>query len=211
MKNRFIAFEGNIGAGKTTLVKNLAKKWNARLFLEQFEDNPFLPSFYSNPDKYAFPLEMSFLAERYQQLNREVQQTELFSEQVLADYAPFKSLIFAGHTLDSAELSVYRKMHNLLFSQVPNPDILIYLHVEIDQLHRNIAKRGREYEREITSEYLRAVEKGYFDFFRTRPDLVTLVIKPKDQDYANSESFFEFIEEQLEWNWSPGRHIIDLD
>ncbi|NVK05680.1 MAG: deoxynucleoside kinase [Flavobacteriia bacterium] len=211
MKNRFIAFEGNIGAGKTTLVKNLAKRWNAKLFLEQFEDNPFLPSFYTNPEKYAFPLEMSFLAERYQQLVREVQQTELFSERIIADYAPYKSMIFAGHTLDAAELSVYRRMNNILFSQVPNPDVVVYLHLEVDQLLENIKKRGRSYEQEISPDYLKSVEKGYFDFFRSRPDLVTLVVKPSDTDYANSSDFHAFIDEQLEWNWSPGRHVLELD
>ncbi|NVK28381.1 MAG: deoxynucleoside kinase [Flavobacteriia bacterium] len=211
MKNRFIAFEGNIGAGKTTLVRNLARKWNARMFLEQFEDNPFLPSFYENPEKYAFPLEMSFLAERFQQLNREVTQTELFSERIIADYAPYKSLIFAGKTLDHAEYGVYRKMHQLLFQQVPYPDVVIYLHVPIERLLQNIEKRGRSYEREISPEYLLSIEKGYFDFYRSRPDLVTLVVEPASSDYANDEEFMVFIDELLEWNWSPGRHIVQQD
>lgn len=211
MKNRFIAFEGNIGAGKTTLVNQLADRWSAKKFLEQFQDNPFLPSFYENPEKYAFPLEMSFLAERYQQLNREVHQTELFSERILADYAPYKSLIFAGHTLDHAEFGVYKKMHQLLFSQVPYPDIVVYIHLSVDRLLKNIAKRGRPYEQNIESEYLLKVEKGYFDFFRSRPDLVTLVIEPKGDDYANDTNFHAFIDELLEWNWSPGRHVVQQD
>lgn len=209
MKDRYIAFEGNIGAGKTTLVKNLAPRWGARLILEQFEDNPFLPSFYSNPEKYAFPLEMSFLAERFQQLSREIQQTELFSERIIADYAPYKSLIFAGHTLDHAEFSVYKKMHHLLFAQVPYPDIVIYLHQDIDTLMENISKRGRSYENQISPDYLKSVEKGYFDFFHSRPDLVTLVLEPPHADFANDESFYLHLEELLEWNWSPGRHIIE--
>ncbi len=211
MKNRFVAFEGNIGAGKTTLVKNLAKHWGATLFLEQFEDNPFLPSFYKNPEKYAFPLEMSFLAERYQQLSREVMQTNLFSDRIISDYAPYKSLIFAGETLDHAEYGVYRKMHQLLFAQVPNPDVVVYLHLPVNKLIENIKKRGRAYESEIVPAYLENLERGYFDFFRSRPDLITLVVKPKENDYANKPSFYAFIDELLEWNWSPGKHIIEQD
>ncbi len=211
MKNRFVAFEGNIGAGKTTLVKQLAKRWNAKMFLEQFEDNPFLPSFYKDPEKYAFPLEMSFLAERYQQLSREVMQTNLFSERMISDYAPYKSLIFAGQTLDHAEYGVYRKMHQLLFAQVPNPDIVVFLHLPVERLLRNIAKRGREYEQKIEPDYLYRIEKGYYDFFRTRPDLITLVLEPKDDDYANSGKFYSFIDELLEWNWSPGKHVVRQD
>ncbi|KAB2805325.1 deoxynucleoside kinase [Phaeocystidibacter luteus] len=211
MKNRFIAFEGNIGAGKTTLVRNLARRWNAKMFLEQFEDNPFLPSFYENPEKYAFPLEMSFLAERFQQLNREVRQTELFSERIIADYAPYKSLIFAGKTLDHAEYGVYKKMHQLLFQQVPYPDVVIYLHIPVERLLKNIEKRGRSYEQDIDPEYLDSIEKGYFDFYRSRPDLVTLVVEPAGDDYANDEKFMAFVDELLEWNWSPGRHVVQQD
>lgn len=211
MKYRFLAFEGNIGAGKTTLTRMLSKRWGARLMLEQFEDNPFLPSFYKDPDKYAFALEMSFLAERYQQLSREVLQTELFAERIISDYAPFKSLIFAGRTLDHAEYGVYRKMHQLMFAQVPNPDIVVYLHQPISQLMKNIGKRGRSYESDITEEYLSEIEAGYFEFFKSRPDLITLVIKPKDENYAFDDRFHTFIDELLEWNWSPGRHVVGQD
>lgn len=208
MKYRYVAFEGNIGAGKTTLSKQMAKRWEAKLLLEQFEDNPFLASFYSNAEKYAFALEMSFLAERYQQLSREIQQTQLFTEMVVADYAPFKSLIFAGQTLDHAEYGVYKKMHQLLYAQLPNPDILIYIHHPLDVLKENIAKRGREYEREISDDYLLRIDKAYFDFFKSRPDLITLVVEPKSVNFAYSEEFQKFIDELLDWNWSPGRHIV---
>lgn len=211
MKYRYIAIEGNIGAGKTTLSKELSNRWNARLVLEQFEDNPFLASFYKDPDKYAFPLEMSFLAERYQQLTRQIHQTELFAERILADYAPFKSLIFAGKTLDHAEYSVYKKMHQLLYAQVPNPDLIIFIHQPMEQLMKNISKRGRSYESEISEQYLRDVESGYFDFFRSRQDLTTLVIEPKTDNYAYDESFHQFVDELLEWNWSPGRHVVQQD
>lgn len=211
MKYRYVAIEGNIGAGKTTLSKQLSKRWNARLVLEQFEDNPFLPSFYTNPDKYAFPLEMSFLAERFQQLSREVQQTELFAERILADYAPYKSLIFAGRTLDHAEYGVYKKMHQLLFANLPNPDLVIYIHQPIDQLLSNIEKRGRSYETTIDRKYLEEIEKGYFDFFRARQDLTTLVVTPKTDNYAFDGDFHRFVDELLEWNWSPGRHVVEVD
>lgn len=211
MTYRYIAIEGNIGAGKTTLSKNLADQWGAKLILEQFEDNPFLASFYDNPEKYAFPLEMSFLAERYQQLNKEIQQTELFSERIIADYASYKSLIFARKTLDPAEYGVYKKMHQLLYAQLPTPDIVIYIHQPITQLLENIEKRGREYEAKIPREYLAEVETGYFDFFQTRKDLITLVIQPKSVNYANEEPFLQFINKLLVKEWAPGSHVVDVE
>lgn len=211
MANRYVAIEGNIGAGKTSLVKALGKRWDCKLLLEQFEDNPFLPSFYENPEKYAFPLEMSFLAERYQQISRSVQQTDLFADLVLADYMPHKSLIFAGKTLDHAEYGVYKKMHQLLYVQLPQPDIVIYIHRPLSVLRKQIEERGRVFEKEIKSSYLESLEEGYFEYFRGRPELVTLVVEPAGDRYAWDSEFHQRIEDLLEWNWSPGLHVVEAD
>ena len=161
----FIAIEGNIGAGKTSLTKLLANETSSKLILEQFEDNSFLPKFYNNPEKYSFPLELSFLAERYQQLKTETLQNSLFEQQIFSDYFIYKCLIFAQANLPADELKLYQEFFNIVISNIRIPDLLVYLYVDIEVLLSNIKKRGREYEQNIKADYLINIQKGYINFF----------------------------------------------
>ena len=154
MKYNYIAIEGNIGSGKTSLAKMIAKDFDARLILERFEDNSFLPKFYKDPEKYAFPLEMSFLADRYQQVKNDVTNHDLFMSFTIADYFIDKSLIFARKTLKKEELRLSYRLFNIIISKLPRPNIIVFLDATIEQVKQNIQKRGREYEKEISGSYL---------------------------------------------------------
>ncbi len=154
MKYHYITIEGNIGAGKTTLAHLLSKHYNARLILEQFADNPFLPKFYENPGQYAFPLELFFMAERYKQLKELIHTTDLFQNITISDYLFTKCLLFARVNLPEEEFRLYQKLFDIIYQQLSQPDILIYLHVPVQQLQRNIKKRNRSYEQSIPDEYL---------------------------------------------------------
>ncbi|HRX32118.1 MAG TPA: deoxynucleoside kinase, partial [Tenuifilaceae bacterium] len=157
---QYLVIEGNIGAGKTTLATMLANELNAKLTLEQFSDNPFLPKFYQNPERYSFPLELSFLAERYRQLNVDLRSTSLFHNITIADYFFMKSLIFAQNTLTGDELQLYKQLFNIIYSSLPKPDLYVYLHLPTEKLLKNIEKRGREYEKTITADYLNSISLG---------------------------------------------------
>ena len=187
----YLVIEGNIGAGKTSLAKKLAKETGARLILEQFGDNPFLAKFYRDPDRYAFPVELSFLSERYQQLKSELQDRDLFQSSVISDYYLAKSYIFSKNTLKKDELKLFEKMFSIISLQVPRPDLYVYLHVSVDNLIRNIKSRGRSYEQNIQPEYLKEVQKGYFNFFKSRYDLKILVIDTNQLDFVNINSDYE--------------------
>lgn len=181
---RYIVIEGNIGAGKTTLSKMFAKHFNAKLILEHFADNPFLPKFYKEPNVYSFQLELSFLADRYQQLNRELTSHDLFKKYTIADYYFMKSLIFAQATLKEDEYNLYRKIFNIIYQSVPNPDIYVYLHMDVDKLMENIKRRGRDYEQYITKDYLYLIQKGYFEFFKQNRELSFLVLDINEMDFV---------------------------
>jgi len=158
----FIAIEGNIGAGKTSLAKMIAKDKNAKLILERFKDNSFLPKFYKEPDKYAFPLEMSFLADRYQQLKDDLSKIELFSSFILADYFIDKSLIFSRKTLKQDEYALYSRLFKIITSSLPKAELLVYLYLKPEHLKSNILKRARDYEKDIELSYLDNIQKSYF-------------------------------------------------
>ena len=183
----YIVIEGNIGAGKTTLSKMIAREFNAKLILEQFADNPFLPRFYSDPDKYSFQLELSFLAERYHQLNKELTSRDLFRSFTVADYYFMKSLIFAKATLSEDEYNLYRKIFNIIYQSIPKPDLYVYLHVSVQNLRKNIEKRGRDYEQSINADYLTKLQDGYFDFFRQQNDIPFLIIDTNDMDFVGNQ------------------------
>lgn len=183
----YIVIEGNIGAGKTTLSKMIAREYNAKLILEQFADNPFLPKFYSDPDKYSFQLELSFLAERYHQLNKDLTSRDLFRSFTVADYYFMKSLIFAKATLSEDEYNLYRKIFNIIYQSIPKPDLYVYLHVDVQNLKNNITKRGREYEQAISLEYLNKLQDGYFDFFRQQNDISYLIIDTNQMDFVGNQ------------------------
>ena len=161
-----VAIEGNIGAGKTTLARKIASDHNAKLVLERFADNPFLPKFYKDQSRYAFPLEMSFLADRYQQFTDDTTQFDLFKNFMVSDYDIYKSLIFAQITLQKEEFKLYRKMFNFMYNEVKKPDIYIFLYQRTERLLENIKKRGRDYEQGINKEYLEKINRGYLDFLK---------------------------------------------
>ena len=154
MKHHFITIEGNIGAGKTTLANILAGKLNARLILEEFAENPFLPKFYENPQQFAFPLELFFMAERYKQLKDMVHTKELFQTVTVSDYLFTKCLLFAKVNLPEEEFRLYQKLFDIIHQQLVFPDILIYLHAPVNKLQQNIKKRNRTFEQSIPDEYL---------------------------------------------------------
>ncbi len=189
----FIAIEGNIGAGKTTLAQKIANDFNAKLILERFADNPFLPKFYEDQMRYAFPLEMSFLADRYQQFSDDTSQYDLFKSFMISDYDIYKSLIFAQVTLQNDEFSLYRKLFNLMYKEVQKPKIYVYLFQSTPKLLENIKKRGRDYEQSITAHYLEKINKGYLDFFKSHPEQNTLIIDLEDMDFVENEEDYQTI------------------
>lgn len=197
MHLNYIVIEGNIGAGKTTLAKMIAEEFNAKLILEQFADNPFLPKFYKDPDKYSFQLELSFLAERYQQLNQELTSRDLFKPFSVADYYFMKSLIFAKATLSEDEYNLYRQIFNIIYKSIPRPDLYIYLHLDVKNLKNNIIKRGRDYEQAINADYLTKLQNGYFDFFRQQNDIAYLVIDTNSMDFVDNQSDYIKIKELI--------------
>lgn len=191
----YITIEGNIGAGKTTLANKIADDFNAKLILERFADNPFLPKFYKDNTRYAFPLEMSFLADRYQQLSDDLAQYDLFKDFVVADYDVFKSLIFAKITLQQEEFTLYRKLFNIMYKELVKPDLYIYLHQNTDRLLANIKKRGRHYEQSIAAGYLEKINEGYAEFMRSQQNLNVLLIDISDMDFvAHPEDYDEILQ-----------------
>ena len=183
---KYIAIEGNIGAGKTSLAKKIAIDFNSKLILERFADNPFLPKFYKDPDRYAFTLEMSFLSERYQQISEDLSQLNMFNELIVSDYDIHKSLIFSKVNLNEDEFSLYRKLFYDMYKQTLKPDLFIFLNQEIPRLQKNINRRGRDYENEITDEYLLKINSGYFEFFKSRPDINFKIIDISALDFVEN-------------------------
>lgn len=192
-KYNYIAIEGNIGAGKTTLSKMLGDDFNAKLVLERFADNPFLPKYYADMDRYAFPLEMSFLADRYQQLSDDLAQFDLFKNFIVSDYYIFKSLIFAQVSLPKEEYVLYRRMFDIMYKEIAKPDLYIYLYQNTDRLLENIKKRGRDYEQNITPEYLEKIHQGYSNFIKTEQNLNTLIIDVSEYDFAYASDDYNAI------------------
>lgn len=189
----YIAIEGNIGAGKSTLALKLAEDFNAKTVLERFADNPFLPKFYEDQNRYAFSLEMSFLADRYQQLSDDLSQFDLFKDFVIADYHIFKSLLFSKITLEEDEFRLYRTLFDIVYREMPKPDLYIYLYQNTNRLLQNIKKRGRSYEQDITAEYLEKINKGYLEYIKTQTDLNVLIIDVSDRDFVNNQEDYLFI------------------
>lgn len=206
MKYSYIAVEGCIGAGKTTLAKRIAREYNGKLILEQFEDNPFLPKFYKDQEKYAFPLEMSFLASRYQQLMDQLKSQDLFHDFTVSDYFITKSLIFAQRTLGGDELSLYTRLFNIIEANLPKPHLLVYLYSDIDRLMKNIKKRGRDYEQEISADYLQKIQSGYFEYIRQQSNKRILIIDTSDIDFVASESDYHKLEALISREWPVGIH-----
>lgn len=199
----FIAIEGNIGSGKTTLTQKIAADFNAKTVLERFADNPFLPQFYKDPTRYAFPLEMSFLADRYSQISDDLGQLDLFKDFIVADYFIYKSLIFAQVTIDEDEFRLYKNIFDIMYKEVTQPDLYIYLHQETDRLLDNIKKRGRSYESEIPADYLNKINKSYADFIKTNKNQNTLVIDMTEIDLIENQEDYIAILDQIQEKIKP--------
>ena len=205
----YIVIEGNIGAGKTSLATRLSGDLNASLVLEQFEENSFLPKFYEDPSRYAFPLELSFLADRYQQLKKHFTKPDLFTDFTISDYFIFKSLIFASKNLESLEYGLYAKLFNIVASVVPKPDLVIYLYLSLDNLKKNIRKRGRAYEQNIQFDYLEKIQTGYLDYLRQQNDLRVLLIDTNDFDFVERVSDYSWIKNAIMKEYPVGMHNIN--
>ena len=188
---RFLVIEGNIGAGKTTLAKMIAEEMNAKLVLEQFADNPFLPKFYDDPDRYSFPLELSFLADRYNQIKKDVFNPELFQSFTIADYFFAKSAIFAQNTLKDDEYRLFRQIFDIVFESMPKPDLYVYLHADTDKLLQNIKHRGRSYEQNISGDYLDKIKSGYFSFFKQISSFPVLIIDISKIDFVTESDKYQ--------------------
>lgn len=210
MHYQFIAIEGNIGAGKTTLASKLASHFNARSVLEQFADNPFLPKFYENPQQYAFPLELFFLAERYKQLKETFPAQDMFKQPIVSDYLFTKSLLFAKVNLPHEEYRLYQKLFDIIQLQLPEPDLLIYLHAPVTRLQQNIKKRNRAYEQQIQDDYLFKLQETYVQYIKQH-NFRTLIIDVSKGDFENNKEHFHCILEALEHDYERGQHYLTLE
>ena len=209
MKYNFITIEGNIGAGKTTLAHLLSKHFNARLILEEFADNPFLPKFYENKEQYAFPLELFFMAERYKQLKELLQTKDMFHNVTISDYLFTKCLLFAKVNLPEEEFLLYQKLFDIINPQLVQPDLLIYLHAPVTRLKENIKKRNRSYEQSIGSEYLLSLQETYTQYIRQH-NIKTLFIDATSADFLGNEKHFNAVLDALEKEYEPGQNYLML-
>ncbi len=210
MRYNFVAIEGNIGAGKTSLATMIAEQYNAKLILEQFADNPFLPKFYENQEKHAFPLELSFLAERYQQLKDVFSSPDLFSDFMISDYYIYKSLIFAKATLKGDEFQLFDRLFRIMYGMLPKPDLLVYLYADVQQLQENIRKRGRDYEQNIADEYLLEIHNSYFQFIKKQRDQRVLIIDANKLDFVHEPSDYNKIIQVIDADWDVGVNRVVL-
>ena len=209
MNYHFITIEGNIGAGKTTLSHLLSRHYNARLVLEEFADNPFLPKFYENPKLYAFPLELFFMAERYKQLKDLIQQKDLFQNVTISDYLFTKCLLFAKVNLPDDEFRLYQRLFEIINQQLLQPDLLIYLHTPVSRLQQNIKKRNRSYEQNIPDDYLFSIQETYTHYIKQH-HIKTLFIDVSNADFLGNEKHLQVIIDALDKEYPEGQHYISL-
>ena len=204
MRYNYIAIEGNIGAGKTTLATMIADKYNGKLILERFEDNPFLEKFYEQPERYSFPTELSFLADRYQQLRQELANQELFSDFTISDYFLNKSLIFSRKTLNDDEYQLFITLFNIMNANLPKPDLLVHLYVTTSKLQHNIRNRGRSYEQKIPDEYLEKIQDSYFNYLKQQPHLRILLLDVNALDFVAYPEHFNMIMSAIQEDYPRG-------
>jgi len=207
MKYKYITIEGNIGAGKTTLATKLAAHLNAKLILEEFADNPFLPKFYEKPQQYAFPLELFFMAERYKQLKDMLQMQDMFSNLVVSDYLFIKSLLFAKINLKEEEYNLYQKLFEIINPQLVQPDLLIFLNAPVTKLQQNIRHRNRSYEQQIADDYLVSVHDMYMQYIRQHP-VRTLMLDMTKVDFVKNPADFDNLLKALDKEYEPGIHYL---
>ena len=211
MRYKYITIEGNIGAGKTSLANLLARKHNARLVLEQFADNPFISKFYEQPDKFAFPFELFFVAERFQQLNEMTTQQDIFYSGVVTDYLFVKSLLFSKINLTEDEFKLFTRVFDIIYKTLPSPDLIVYLHCSIDNLKKKINKRGREYEMNIQAEYLENITQQYFSFLKMQKEKRILIVDVNEIDFVNNTSHFEKLDALINQEVPLGLNFVTVD
>lgn len=209
MKYSFVTIEGNIGAGKTTLANILSKEFNARLILEEFAENPFLPKFYESPEQYAFPLELFFMAERYKQLKELLQTKDMFQTVTVSDYLFTKCLLFAKVNLPDEEFRLYQKLFEIINPQILQPDILIYLHSPVSKLQENIKKRNRKFEQSIPNDYLFTLQETYTQYIKQH-HIKTLFVDASNADFIGNENHVKIILDALDKDYENGQHYITL-
>jgi len=209
MKYNFVTIEGNIGAGKTTLSHILSKYYNARLILEEFADNPFLPKFYEKPEQYAFPVELFFMAERYKQLKDLLQTKDMFQSITISDYLFTKCLLFAKVNLMNEEFRLYQKLFDIINPQIVQPDILIYLHTPVSKLKENIKKRNREYELNIPNDYLFQLQETYTQYIKQH-NIKTLFVDASNADFLENEAHVKVITDALDKDYDEGQYYLTL-
>lgn len=206
---KYTVIEGNIGAGKTSLSTRFAKDIGASLILEEFADNPFLPKFYENPERYAFPVELSFLSERFSQLKKELSFIDLFAPHVVADYFIGKCQIFAKNNLQPDEYGLFLKMYEIVEASVPKPDLMVYLYLSVDQLQANIRKRGRGYEQKISDDYLENIQRQYLEFIRQHSHARVVIVDTARLDFVNRDADYGVMKEILCSPYEIGIHRIE--
>ncbi len=209
MRYTYIAVEGLIGAGKTTLAKRLAQDLGARIVLEEFDENPFLPRFYEEPDRYAFSVELSFLAQRYHQLKRITEQ-DLFTPFTVADYSLGKSLVFGRVTLPQDEYTLFRDLYQIMYSDLPQPELIMYLHLDLERLRGRIRDRGRTYEQQISDSYLSHLQEHYLDHLQKLRNTRVLVVELKDVDLLLNEQAYKRLKGFLEVEIPVGIKVVSL-
>jgi deoxyguanosine kinase len=203
----YIVIEGNIGAGKTSLCQKLALEFDSKLILEQFSDNPFLPLFYSNPERYAFPVELFFMTERHKQLQEYLLKRDIFQQHTISDYIFSKTLLFAAKNLIGEELRLFQNLFNTLSASFPKPDLLVYLHRSVDDLQKNIRQRNRGYELDIKDEYLQNIQDAYFDFFKIESQQTSvLLLEVEGMDFVNDENCYQSIFNTISKPYEIGIH-----
>lgn len=211
MQYKFITIEGNIGAGKTTLTKILSKRLNARMILEGFEDNPFLPKFYENPAQYAFPLELFFMAERFKQVTEIVNAANLFQSVTISDYLFIKCLLFSKVNLTEEEYKLYHRIFDIIHKQLIFPDVLIFLHAPITKLRENIQKRNRDYEQNISDDYLLHIQEAYLTYLQQQEHTMRiLMVDSTKADFIGNENHVQAILDALDQDYAPGKNYITL-
>lgn len=209
MEYNYIAIEGNIGSGKTTLANRIASDFGARLLLEEFSNNPFLPKFYKSPSENAFALELFFMAERYQQLKDHKEQ-DLFSPITVSDYFFIKSKLFATNNLSADEQKLFNRLFDIMVSFLPFPDIVIYLYADIPRLQENIKKRGRSFEQDMSDEYLSDIQKKYLDYLTKQNKIPVLILDINKVDFKENKEIYKKIKSLLDFKYDIGIHRFIL-
>lgn len=203
----YIAVEGPIGVGKTSLARLLAAEFKGRLVLEEVEDNPFLARFYEDADKYALPVQLYFLLTRYNQ-QRTLSQQDLFTQTTVSDYLFAKDRIFAAQNLAPDELALYDNVYRLLDERMVKPDLVVFMAARIDVLAERLRKRNREFERDISSEYLERISAAYRDFFFYYDEAPLLVVETSEIDFVADSNDLRDLIREIERAGQGTQHFI---